>query len=125
MAAERKPMSPAAYDAACRELRRRCPWLSETSGARTKARNAAKGGKLESKHVFGGHNAVSRDFVADGNATTRAARHKQAAAVAVELGMWVLVHDVGTGDHLHTQGLAPGLVPEWWVKEFATETGVV
>lgn len=125
MAATRLPMAPEDFDAACRELRRRCPWLSETSGARTRARNAAKGGKPDSKHVFGGHNAVSRDFVADGNEATRAKRHAEAARVAVELGMWVMVHDVGSGDHLHTQGLPVGPVPAEWVARFATETGVV
>lgn len=114
----RRPMTPAEFDAACRELRRRCPWLSETSGGRTEARNAAVGGKPGSKHVVGGHNSVGRDF----SASTVKQLH-DAAKVAVELGLWALVHDVGSGKHLHTQGLAPGRVPAWWIAKFATEKG--
>lgn len=120
----RKPMSPSEFDAKCRELRRRCPWLSETSGARTKARNANAGGIPDSKHVFGGHNAVAQDFGADGPPAVRSKRLNEAAIVARELGFWVLVHDVGSGDHLHVQGLAPGPVPQWWIDLYATETGV-
>lgn len=114
----RKPMNPAEFDAACRELRRRCDYLSETSGGRTEARNAAVGGKPGSKHVVGGHNAVARDF----SAPTVEQLHA-AAKVAVELGLWVLVHDVGSGKHLHTQGLAPGRVPAEWFAKYGTEKG--
>lgn len=121
MAADlRKPMSPSEFDAKCRELRRRCPWLSETSGARTKARNAAAGGKPDSKHVLG----MARDFVPDGPPAVRSARLREADAVARELGMWTLVHDVGSGDHLHVQGLPVGPVPQEWIEQFATERGV-
>lgn len=115
----RRPLTPSEFDARVRELRRRCPYLSETSGARTKSRNAGAGGKPESKHVLG----MAQDFVADGGATTRSQRHREAARVARDLGFWVEVHDVGSGDHVHVQGLAPGEVPAEWIKQHATEHG--
>lgn len=114
MGDERKPMSPAEFDAACRQLRRLCPFLSETSGARTKSRNAVVGGKPDSKHVLG----MAQDFGADGG------DFRDSMLVARKLGFWVEVHNVGSGNHLHVQGLPPGDVPDWWVREFATEEGV-
>lgn len=101
----RHPMTPAEFDAALRALVSECPWLSETSGRRTRERNAAVGGKPGSKHVLG----MAQDFVADDVEALR-----QAAPVAVRLGLWILLHDVGSGTHLHVQGLPPGDVPEWW-----------
>lgn len=98
-------MTPAEFDAKCRELWKRCPYLSETSGRRTKERNAAAGGKPGSKHVLG----MAQDFAAPSLAQLDAAMR-----VARELGFWVDVHDVGSGKHLHVQGLPPGDVPAWW-----------
>jgi hypothetical protein len=112
-------MTPAEFDAACRELRRRCPYLSETSGARTKARNLAAEGLPRSKHVIG----MARDFGADGNADERHARLIEASLVARELGLWALVHDVGNGDHLHVQGLPVGAVPAEWAALHLNERG--
>lgn len=104
----RHPMTPSEFDAAVRELRKRCPYLSETSGARTEARNASAGGKVASKHVLG----MARDLVPDGM------DFRDCAQVAHALGFWVEVHDVGSGRHLHVQGLPPGDVPGWWVEKY-------
>lgn len=116
---ERHPMTPEEFDAKCRELRRLCPWLSETSGARPPARNAAVGGKPGSKHVLG----MAQDFGADGDERTRGAKLLEAMKVARGLGFWVEVHDVGSGRHLHVQGLPPGDPPAWWVELYMTERG--
>lgn len=120
MSDERTPMSPEQFDARVRELIRRCPFLSETSGRRTLSRNAAAGGKPTSKHALG----MAQDFVADGGATTRSQRHREAAEIARGLGFWVEVHDVGSGDHVHVQGLPPGPVPAEWTQQHATDHGV-
>lgn len=113
---DRKPMTPSEFDAKCRELWQLCPFLSETSGRRTKERNAAAGGKPGSKHVLG----MARDFSAPNRTLL-----SEAMSAARRLGFWVEVHDVGSGIHLHVQGLPPGDVPEWWNREFGTEEGVV
>lgn len=112
MSDTRKPMSPATFDAKVRDLIRRCPYLSETSGRRTPARNAAAGGKPNSKHVIG----MAQDFAA--------ANGKQLSAamtVAREMGFWVELHDVGSGNHLHVQGLPPGDVPADWFAEYGSQ----
>tara|TARA_R100001129_G_scaffold174582_1_gene146972 strand:+ start:225 stop:539 length:315 start_codon:yes stop_codon:yes gene_type:complete len=99
-------MTPAEFDAACRELLRRCPELSETSGRRSAERNAQAGGHPDSKHRLG----MARDLVGPG--LHDAQQH------ARELGLWFLLHDAGTGVHLHVQGLPPGDLPTWWVAKF-------
>jgi len=104
-----EPMTPAEFDAACRDLVARCPFLSETSGRRSAARNAAVGGHKLSKHVVG----MARDFVAESQELM-----EEAAAVARSLGFWVKVHDVGSGDHVHVQGIAPGEIPGWWSAKY-------
>ena len=101
----RQPLSPAEFDAVCRELLRQCPWLSETSGQRSLERNTRIGAHPESKHLIG----MARDFGAESQEGL-----DQGAAAARELGLWTVVHDIGRGNHIHTQGLAPGPVPEWW-----------
>lgn len=103
------PMTPAEFDAACRELVRRCPFLSETSGHRSMARNASVGGDPKSKHVLG----MARDFVGP-----NAEAHRVGAEEANELGLWWLVHDKGSGDHLHVQGLPSGDPPAWWLSKY-------
>lgn len=65
---ERHPMTPEEFDAKCRELRRLCPWLSETSGARSKARNAAVGGKEPAVLDLDGDGIIS---IADLNLRTQ------------------------------------------------------
>ena len=105
----RQPMTPAEFDAACRELTAHCPWLSETSGRRSSTRNESVGGKPGSKHVLG----MARDFVGTQD------EMRQAQIVANRLGFWTLLHDVGSGDHLHVQGLPTGEVPEWWTDKYA------
>lgn len=112
MSDDRKPMSPAQFDAKVRELIRRCPFLSETSGRRTPARNAAAGGKPNSKHVIG----MAQDFAA--------ANQKQldgAMKIAREMGFWVELHDVGSGKHLHVQGLPTGDIPGEWFAAHGSE----
>ncbi len=102
-------MTPVEFDAACRELERRSPWLWQTSGYRGKVHNADVGGDPESKHVLG----MARDY---GAVDLKALN--QGAAVALELGLWLKVHDVGSGDHLHVQGLATGEVAAWWLAKY-------
>ena len=105
---DRHTMTPVEFDAACRELVRKCPTLSETSGHRSPDRNAAVGGSPESKHLCG----LARDFVdSDGV-------YGDLAGVAKDLGFWIAVHDKGSGDHLHVQGAAPGELPEWWLEKY-------
>jgi len=102
-------MTPSEFDAACRALVAECPWLSETSGRRSTERNARVGGHPESKHVIG----MARDFVASQQGM------EQAQAVANRLGLTTKLHDVGSGAHLHTQGLPVGPVPDWWATKYA------
>lgn len=97
-------MSPEEFDAACRALWRRVPGLSETSGRRSEERNKKVGGNPLSKHRIG----MARDFVGSPSDMTHG------AAVARILGLWFEVHDVGSGNHIHVQGLPPGEIdPEW------------
>ncbi len=102
-------MTPAEFDAACRLLIRECPWLSETSGRRSAERNEAVGGHAESKHLLG----MARDFVSPSQNGLN-----QAAIKAQELGLWFKVHDAGSGDHLHIQGLPKGQVHPWWLAKY-------
>lgn len=102
-------MTPSEFDAACRELVRLEPYLSETSGRRSVARNAAANGSEVSKHLLG----MARDFSADEGHGLQAAE-----TTAEELGLWAVVHDAGSGSHLHVQGLAPGNPPRWWSAKF-------
>jgi len=104
MADARQPMTPAEFDAACRALLDRIPWLSETSGYRTPARNERVGGSDASKHLLG----MARDFAGSQEGI------RQAAPVAVTLALWVEIES----DHLHVQGLPPGEVPEWWRAKY-------
>ena len=101
-------MTPSEFDAACRQLERKFPDLSATSGRRSVERNAAVGGNPASKHVIG----MARDFVGEMEVM------REAALAAGELGLWFVVHDKGSGDHLHVQGLPPGEVPGWWVLKY-------
>ena len=106
--ADRHTMTPVEFDAACRELRYHCPYLSETSGTRSKERNAAVGGNPESKHLYG----LAKDFVDEDG------EYGSAANVAAELGLWFVVHDKGSGNHLHVQGAAPGPIEAWWLEKY-------
>ena len=105
----RQPLTPSEFDAACRRLVRLEPYLSETSGHRTVARNTAANGSDVSKHLLG----MARDFAADEGSGLYAAE-----ITAEELGLWAVVHDAGSGSHLHVQGLAPGNPPRWWTQKF-------
>lgn len=106
----RHTMTPVEFDAACRELLSQCEYLSETSGTRSEERNAAVGGNPESKHLYG----IARDFVANDSAQYYSA----AGATARDLGLWFVVHDKGSGDHLHVQGAAPGPIEDWWLEKY-------
>lgn len=106
---DRQPMTPAEFDAACRELWRRCPYLSEVSAYRSIPRNASVGGNPASKHLLG----MARDFVGPNQSA-----HEVGAEEAADLGLWWVIHDKGSGDHLHVQGLPPGDVPEWWTAKY-------
>ena len=109
---KREPMTPAEFDARCRDLIDICPWLSETSGRRSVTRNTEVGGNPKSKHVLG----MARDFVGPTMEGMRQGRN-----VAQRMGLWTKLHDVGSGDHLHVQGLPPGPVAEWWNRKFNRE----
>jgi hypothetical protein len=103
---ERRPMSPAEFDAACRRLEDACPDLSQTSGKRTEERNARVGGNPLSKHTVG----MARDYVT--NEGVSHGRYMAVGAMARVLGLWFEIED----DHIHVQGLPPGEVPGWWLE---------
>ena len=79
--------------------------LSETSGMRTRDRNASVGGSEDSKHLleFGGW---ARDLAFDPYLGTELTPNERADILrdAQALGLWV----VDEGDHLHVQGKALG-----------------
>ncbi len=102
-------MTPCEFDAACRELERRAPWLWATSGYRGAEHNADVGGNVMSKHVLG----MARDYGAKDQAGL-----EQGAEAARGLGFWIEVHDVGSGEHVHVQGLEPGAPPSWWLAKY-------
>lgn len=104
----RHPMTPAEFDDACRLLWATYPNLSETSGRRSAARNSMVRGHPMSKHVLG----MARDFVGPMETLV------EAEETAIALGLWTKLHDVGSGDHLHVQGLPVGLVAEWWDRKY-------
>ena len=104
----KQPLTPAEFDAACRSLVRKCPWLSEVSGHRGELRNKEVGGSDASKHLLG----MGRDLVGPDKESLR-----QGELAAEALGLWATVHDAGSGSHLHVQGLAPGSVPGWWLDK--------
>ena len=98
-------MTPAEADAAWREFERRNPDAHLTSGRRTPERNRDEGGHPESKHLIG----MARDYgIEDANDI------RSALESAAELGFWTKPYDWG----IHTQGLAPGPLPEWWVEKY-------
>ncbi len=103
----REAFSPAEFDAVCRELERRCPWLSQTSGRRSVERNAAVGGSEESKHLWG----MAKDYVASESGMQAGLEE------ARSLGLWALVHK----GHLHVQGAAPGPFPSWWLAKYGKD----
>jgi len=107
----RHPMTPVEFDAACRALVRRVPGLSCTSGHRSVARNRMVSGSPLSKHLID----MARDFV---GGPDDLAKGKAQCEI---LGLWYDVHNVGSGNHLHVQGLAPGEVPAWWSEKYMGE----
>lgn len=106
-------MTPAEFDAACRLLTRKYPELSETSGKRSIERNEMVGGNEQSKHLFG----MARDYVS--NTKDPDMDYAVASEYArTHLGLWTMVHDVSSGNHLHVQGLPPGPIAGWWVDKY-------
>ena len=110
----RRAMTPVEFDANCRLLWGKFQFLSETSGRRSRERNIQVGGKKKSKHAYG----MAKDFSAPTNDQLMVAM-----AYARQLGFRVETHNVGSGQHLHVQGLAPDDPPEWWVEKYGKETG--
>ena len=104
----RVALTPAEFDARCRLLIRRAPYLSETSGTRSTVHNAAVGGDTNSKHLFG----MARDFVSDDG------DYSELDELCIALGLRYVIHDKGSGNHLHVQGLPPGPIAEWWLARF-------
>lgn len=105
---DRHTMTPSEYAAAKRELERRCPFLSGTSGRRSKKHNAAVGGHADSKHLYG----IADDYVSDSG------RYAEAAEIAFSLGLWFKHGRKGGEDFLHVQGAARGPLPEWWLEKY-------
>jgi len=105
----RRPLSPAEYDAAKRELETRHPGCWHTSGYRSPTHNIAVGGDARSKHAI-------LPCMADDYAAPTHHELQAMATTAFELGLWYVVHtvDKGGGIHLHIQGLAPGPIPADW-----------
>ena len=99
----KQPMSPAEFDAACREMESTYPEISLTSGRRSEERNAEVDGNPASKHLIG----MARDYastVEDG----------PAYGFLDKVGLWWKPYDWG----IHVQGLPPGDVPEWWEEKY-------
>ena len=71
----------------------------------------AVGGAIASKHAM--LPCMARDYGAKDQEGL-----DSAAEEARKLGFWLVVHNVGSGDHLHLQGLAPGAPPEWWLAKY-------
>ena len=44
-----------------------------------------------------------------------------AMTIAKEIGFWVELHDVGSGKHLHVQGLPTGDIPAEWFAAHGSE----
>ncbi|MCR9093467.1 MAG: D-Ala-D-Ala carboxypeptidase family metallohydrolase [bacterium] len=105
----RQAKTPAEFDADCREIEAAFPALWQTSGYRSAERNAEVGGHPESDHVIG----MARDYCARTLEELHAAED-----FAESLGLWALVHDKGSGMHLHVQGTQPGPLPAWWVAKY-------
>jgi len=117
--AERVPLTPAEFADRCRMLLAVRPELSETSGGRSPAHNAAVGGGSSSKHLT--PVAMARDFVADDPPEPNSDEARDLVAAAQRLGLWAEYHARNSGLHLHTQGLAPGPVPIGWRERWAIE----
>jgi len=107
----RQPMTPEEFDANCRIFEARCHWTWATSGYRCTMHNVAVGGAIASKHAM--LPCMARDYGAKDQEGL-----DSAAEEARKLGFWLVVHNVGSGDHLHLQGLAPGAPPEWWLAKY-------
>jgi len=107
----KRDISPTDFDAACRVITRRVPGLSETSGKRSVTRNEAVGGSPHSKHLIG----MARDFVGSEEDI------QSGAEIVRALGLFFRIHDAGTGNHLHVQGLPPGDINESWLLQYSNE----
>ena len=101
--------TPAEFDAACREIEKFFPMLWVTSGYRSALRNEEVGGHPESDHVIG----MARDYCAPSLEDLY-----EAEDFAESIGLWAVVHDKGSGIHLHVQGTKPGPLPEWWTAKY-------
>lgn len=102
-------MTPSEFDAHCRLLESAHPNLRQTSRYRGVHDNERVGGAPGSKHLIG--------MATDYGAATMGELY-EAQETANRLGFWTIVHDKGSGSHLHVQGLAPGPLPEWWRAKF-------
>lgn len=94
------------------------PGMSETSGSRSKVRNRRVGGKEGSKHAI--RMRIAQDLSLRtplGKVMTRP-QEKLVTAQATTLGLWYMIHNVGSGRHLHLQGLPVGPVPAAWWNRF-------
>lgn len=98
-------MTPDEFDANARQLERRNPGISLTSGKRSEWRNAAVGGHRESKHLI----AMARDYRCENDEDKTAA-----LADAVRSGFWTKPYEWG----FHIQGLPPGEIAAWWTEKY-------
>lgn len=106
---DRHTMTPVEFAAAKRELERRCPYLSSTSGKRSVKHNAAVGGNPKSKHLYG----LAQDYVSDHG------RFTKAIDTARFLGLWFKIGKTRAGGKfLHVQGATPGPIEAWWLEKY-------
>lgn len=115
---QRKPMSPAQFDAACRVVEAENPSCWQSSGYRNPVYNmCVPGAQTNSKHAM--LPVMARDYCALSEAELQAI-----ASSARRQELWVIVHDSGTGRHVHLQGLPTGPTAlDWWRKHGETRDG--
>jgi len=111
---ERVPMSRREFRFASRKLQFNFPGLVYSGGARSVERNKEVGGNSASKHLH--HIDMAHDFT-----RTRAwdvLFLDEAAEYAIDkLGLWAIVHNSGSGMHLHIQGLPKGPPTDKWIED--------
>jgi len=110
---DRFPMSPAEFDAACREFVREVKAagyiVDESSGWRSAEGNREAGGNRISKHLRG----MAHDYTLippEGSGGD----FSVPKTIAFELGLWREVYEWG----IHIQGLPVGSAPIWWLDKY-------
>ena len=109
----RRPLSPAEFDAACRVIEAENPGCWVSSGYRNPDHNLATPGAIStSKHAM--LPCMARDYCAETPGELEAI-----AESAYRQGLWRIVHDTtGTGLHTHVQGLPIGPPTLEWMQRW-------